>query len=233
MQTAVISTAPEDYLTSEELAQARGLYERLCIRIRRTISGKLAQGGAGAANHLRAVRDRVTASRRSATADDAQVFELVREWKNIAALADREASWPAQPSARLMELAQQMATGYEAARIAARAATREDELLHTDDAGDRLYAAPPRGRRGTMLFIRPGEGETYLPTPAVDALRAALKGEGPTGAARAQLLNEAAEIASSKQHTDHTTEDCTACSMAAVIAYELRCMADAALASDA
>lgn len=51
---------------------------------------------------------------------------------------------------------------------------KTDELLWQDAAGDRLYAAAPQGKHGTLVFIRPGEGEMYLPTTAVDALRTAL-----------------------------------------------------------
>ena len=55
----------------------------------------------------------------------------------------------------------------------------DDELLHTDSAGDALYAAPPRGQHGTLLYIHPtGESSVYLPTAAVDALRTALAGTG-------------------------------------------------------
>jgi hypothetical protein len=49
-----------------------------------------------------------------------------------------------------------------------------DELLWRDESGDALYAAPPRGKHGTLIYIRPGEGEMYLPTPVVDAMRAAI-----------------------------------------------------------
>lgn len=232
MQTAKISTAPEDYLTPEELAEARELYERLCLRIRSALGGRLRiHGDAGPAKeHITMAREQVTASRRAATDPDAAVYALDREWRSIASLARRETTVTLDVALRLVELAKKMRTAYAAAaRIAE---PREDELLYTDSTGDRLCASPPRGRHGTLLYIRPGEGELYLPTPAVDVLRAALKGEGPTGAVRAQLLNEAAEVASSKQHNDHAVEDCTACSMAAVIAYELRCMADAALAAE-
>ncbi|MFC1428610.1 hypothetical protein ACEZCY_36150 [Streptacidiphilus sp. N1-12] len=53
----------------------------------------------------------------------------------------------------------------------------DDELLHTDSAGDALYAAPARDQRGTLLYIHPtGESSVYLPTTAVDALRTALAG---------------------------------------------------------
>lgn len=133
-----------------------------------------------------------------------------------------------------------------------------DELLHTDDAGDRLYAAPPRGKHGTLLFIRPGEGELYVPTAAVDALRAALAGgiapaeaehlrqqatamdafravlDGAehTSTDRAAVLNAAANVAQSKLHPDHNPDSCGPCSMASVIEYELRRMADAALAAE-
>lgn len=259
MQTAHISTAPEDYLTTAELAEARTMYERLCARIRRIISGRIARHGtADASSHWQAIRDRVTASRRSATADDAQVFELVREWRNIAALADRETSGPPRATARLLELADKMTASYETARVAARSTAARDELLHTDPSGDRLYAAPPRGKHGTLLFIRPGEGEVYVPTAAVDALRAALTGgvapaeaehlrqqatamdtfravlDGAehTPTDRAAVLNAAANVARSKLHPDHDPDSCAPCSMASVIEYELRRMADAALTAE-
>lgn len=74
-----------------------------------------------------------------------------------------------------------------------------DELLHQDSAGDRLYAAPPRGQHGTLLFIRPGDGELHVPTAAVDAFRAALAGDVPLDEAairadeRAKTLRDGAE----------------------------------------
>ncbi|MEY9842889.1 hypothetical protein [Streptacidiphilus sp. EB103A] len=59
----------------------------------------------------------------------------------------------------------------------------DDELLHRDSSGDALYAAPPRGRHGTLLYIHPtGESSVYLPTAAVDALRTALTDTGTAAA---------------------------------------------------
>lgn len=49
-----------------------------------------------------------------------------------------------------------------------------EELLWTDRDGDQLYTGP-QSHDTTLLFIRPGEGEVWVPTAAVDALRAALK----------------------------------------------------------
>lgn len=50
----------------------------------------------------------------------------------------------------------------------------KDELLWQDADGDALYAGPQR-HETTLLVVRPGEGEVWVPTVAVDALRAALK----------------------------------------------------------
>lgn len=67
---------------------------------------------------------------------------------------------------------------------------------------------------------------------AMDTFRAVLDAAGPTPADRAAVLNAAADVALSKQHADHTPDDCAACAMAGVIEYELRRMADAALAAE-
>jgi hypothetical protein len=55
-----------------------------------------------------------------------------------------------------------------------------DELLHRDSAGDCLFAAPPRGKHGTLLYVSDEqrtagqEWSVYVPTAAVDVFRTAL-----------------------------------------------------------
>jgi hypothetical protein len=172
-------------LPDTQLAEGHELYRSLVTRLRSNLTARMRRAGTGPATaRIKELRDRITASVRIATAPDADAGELHRQWGEIAFLARRETEASAEMTERLAELAALLRPA------------PKDELLHRDSTGDALYAAPPRGQHGTLLFIRPGEGELYVPTAAVDALRAALKGEQPLAESetRAEVLREAADL---------------------------------------
>lgn len=111
-----VSTDPAHYLTEAELAEGRELHTQLCARIRSNVSGRIRRTGAGIVMiHLEEVRRQVTASRRIATAADADVGELHREWRTIARLAEQETTAKPEVTYRLTCLAGQMVAAYDGA----------------------------------------------------------------------------------------------------------------------
>ena len=185
------SHAPTEYLTAEQLAEGHELYRSLVTRLRGNLTARWRRAGSGpATTRIKELRDRVTASVRIATAPDADATELHRQWDEIAFLARRETEAPEEMTKRLTDLAALLRPH----------GPKGDELLHLDASGDGLYAAAPRGKHGTLLFIRPGEGEVYVPTEAVAVFRAALRGDAPLDEAairadqRTKTLREAADI---------------------------------------